>query len=262
MKIYKLQLAPGEERSLAIQGVFFRVLEASAEIYIGVDADVLMPMSQGIGYQAEPGQAYNQLRIYSATAQSVTIAAGLGRIDDARLNTVGPVTIAGTVSIAGIVEVIDTVALSVDAGREYMAAVNVGGGTAINYAILRNPVGALIDMLVRRFTASTNVAGSIDAYLIDEIDGTLVVGVSSGISKKYTVGSVPGSVGQTSGRHSLTVIDDAKIASGGTPANATLFYDYSDTGYIRLQPGTALAIGASPAGTTITAGFEWKEVAQ
>lgn len=83
MADYQINLRAAEQIDLAISGNYFRVLEASDDVWISVDGGALQKRSAGIGELIESG--FSRLSIYSDVNQTVLLSVSYGRIDDNRL---------------------------------------------------------------------------------------------------------------------------------------------------------------------------------
>lgn len=106
-----LTLAAGETRDIDITGRYFRVMEATADLFVALDGGALQKRNQGTGEGGD--ELFSRISVYSPTAQTVLITVGTRRVDDDRLSLSEPVPIAVADNIAS-----DTYALAVASAVE------------------------------------------------------------------------------------------------------------------------------------------------
>jgi len=87
---YAIDLAPGEERSIAGRGSFFYVSEASDSFQIGIEDKSLFDAQLGISFNAVPGEFFHKIRLKNPLSSTVSVKVwvGNGSISDFRLNVI------------------------------------------------------------------------------------------------------------------------------------------------------------------------------
>lgn len=108
MRIYSMPLQANTPVDIVVAGNFVRILSASADVQVSIDSREFLTLSQGLSVRPDGG--YQRLRVLSATAQQVDIAAGFGSIDDSRLSVTAPVTVARGATLATAAASIGTAA--------------------------------------------------------------------------------------------------------------------------------------------------------
>ena len=81
MRDYPLNLNAGDIKEISVTGNTWSIMEATDDVYVSVDNAPFIKRIKGQGLSYDVG-VFKRLRIKSLVAQSVTIAAGQGRIID------------------------------------------------------------------------------------------------------------------------------------------------------------------------------------
>jgi hypothetical protein len=87
MKSYRFTFSAGEAQTHSIVGTSLRVVSASASVFVDPGTGDKVELSPGMAVRYP--DRFVQVHITSATAQTVEILAGLGAVDDSRLNFSG-----------------------------------------------------------------------------------------------------------------------------------------------------------------------------
>lgn len=83
MADYKVVLTAGTQIEIAASGSYYRILDASDDVWIGVDGGPLQKRSAGIGEHVADG--FSRLALFSNVDQTVILSVTRGRVDDNRL---------------------------------------------------------------------------------------------------------------------------------------------------------------------------------
>ena len=89
MADYKVNLSAGTQTEIGAVGNYYRILEASGDVWIGIDGGPLQKRAAGIGEEVLEG--FSRLTLYSDIDQAVLLSVTRGRIDDGRLSVTAPV---------------------------------------------------------------------------------------------------------------------------------------------------------------------------
>ena len=180
MADYTLVLSAGQQLEIGAVGRYYRVIEAAADLYIGIDGRTPQMRPQGVGEEVPEG--FRRLSVRSATAQTVLLTVSDGRVDDSRLSLSAPVAVARGASVNHSKHTVGTSAVTVagvDSTRRAIWFTNAGsttlylgkGGvtTAVGFQLLPGSTLAFDQAAGALWQCISSSAGG-DLRVIEELD--------------------------------------------------------------------------------------------